>query len=225
MSAPAPTEREILFNAEMVRAILTGRKITTLRTQGLEQVNNDDSWVWTLGGTQEEPKLPYGKSRRVFLALFQAGRLKDSIPETKCVEVRCPFGAVGDKLWVRETWLTRLCLHCDNRYEQAECTCSEPPIYKASWDTTPVLERPILANDDKWKPSIHMPRWASRITLLITEIDVVRTLDLQEGDARMEGCYNLAHLHLLWDATLKSKRFKDNPWTWRITFRALEVKA
>ena len=144
----------------------------------------------------------------------------------------CPYGQVGDRLWVRETWASVRCWHCDDGYEEEDCTCFEPPVYKADKPNYP------LRDDDKWKPSIHMPRWASRLTLEITGVRVERLNEITEEDVRAEGirCYEDV-LHLpptvsiasyitaefvsLWDS-LNAKRgygWETNPWVWVIEFK------
>jgi hypothetical protein len=93
--------------------------------------------------------------------------------------IRCPYGQPGERLWVREAWA-----HWgrDDQCGEAPATTAQP-IYRADgdhWD-----ER------DRWRPSIHMPRWASRITLEITEVRVERLQDISESDADAEGCERL----------------------------------
>ncbi|HBM3258674.1 TPA: hypothetical protein LVN16_000998 [Klebsiella oxytoca] len=141
-------ERGMIFNAEMVRAILDGRKTQTRRTvkpqpdeDGLAKVTNGP-WVDT--------------SERNY---------------------RCPFGDVGDRIWVRETW--------------AEAGASAPDLklYRANYpEHVPShYENVPPANEIRWTPSIHMPRWASRILLEITDMRVERLNSISEEDAIAEG--------------------------------------
>lgn len=122
----------------------------------------------------------------------------------------CPYGQPGDRLWVRETW-----------------RMNEPPsglIFKA--DLHPVdYERYA-----PWRPSIYMPRWASRLTLEITDIRVERVQDISEEDARAEGlhadsidsalslCENFS---VLWEETNGKGAWERNDWVWVISFRRL----
>ncbi len=103
-------------------------------------------------------------------------------------KINCPFGSAGDRLWVRETW---------QALEQGQA--DEPcVVYRATdpdWETTP---------EWRWKSSAVMPRWASRITLEITEVRVER---LQE-DAKGDG-YSSESLAL-------------NPWFWAIKFKMIK---
>lgn len=141
-------ERGMIFNAEMVRAILDGWKTQTRRTvkpqpdeDGLAKVTNGP-WVDT--------------SERNY---------------------RCPFGDVGDRIWVRETW--------------AEAGASAPDLklYRANYpEHVPShYENVPPANEIRWTPSIHMPRWASRILLEITDMRVERLNSISEEDAIAEG--------------------------------------
>lgn len=148
------TDRPILFSAEMVRAILDGRKTQTRRVikpqppaeaeSVLRQLysqdapKNDGAWTWWAG----KPQKPITKP------LF------------------CPYGKPGDLLWVRETWAPLKSGNVD---------------FAADWSDM------MQKYAGKWRPSIHMPRWASRITLRITGVRVERLQDISEDDAWAEG--------------------------------------
>ena len=133
----------------------------------------------------------------------------------------CPIGQPGDRLWVRETWR-----QFDAGIECAcydECFCRRhrgKPIYRADCDS-----------EDKWRPSIHMPRWASRITLEITRVWVERVQDITEEDAKAEGCcgghssipgYAFSatpreHFRHIWQSIYGT--WDANPWVWAVEFR------
>lgn len=138
-------ERGILFNSEMVRAILEGKKTQTRRV-----VKNQKRY-W-----------------------------KSVIPhKADKIGFQCPFGKAGDRLWVRETWASET---KDMKYAQAqhEDGMSESPIrYRVTDD--------VSGLNLKWKPSIYMPRWASRINLEILTIRVERVQEISEEDAKAEG--------------------------------------
>jgi hypothetical protein len=134
-SWPEPKDRPILFRGEMIRAILDGRKTQTRRVIK----------------PQPEMHLEPDTVKAAWLSGF--------------IDVKCPYGRPGDRLWVRETW-----------HNQAPETLVR---YKASGDDLHELK--------KWKPSIHMPRWASRITLEVKSVRVERVQDISEADARAEG--------------------------------------
>ena len=155
------TERGMIFNGEMVRAILDGRKTQTRRTvkqqpdeDGLAKVTNGP-WVDT--------------SERNY---------------------RCPFGDVGDCIWVRETFQGPLF-----DYEQMEAYLEDssgfekPEFcqYAAGGGHRPEYQDADDNLRHGWRPSIHMPRWASRITLEITGVRVERLNAISEEDAIAEG--------------------------------------
>lgn len=177
-------ERPILFNGEMVRAILAGRKTQTRRAVKPQPV--EGCWM---GGPRNGVW-----DERTGMAWFGQ-------------TWRCPCGVSGDCLWVRETWCS------DPEPSQPERVC-----YRAT------------AGDEsfiRWKPAIHMPRWASRITLEIAEVRVQRLQDISEEDARAEGVENVYCARDcfadLWDS-INGKRapWSSNPWVWAISFRKVE---
>ena len=127
------------------------------------------------------------------------------------------YGQVGDRLWVRETF----CDDCPSAREDENGVC-----YKANRENQP-------ASDfcTKWKPSIFMPRWASRITLEITDIKVQRLWEITEADALREGILpekdsfnNPPSLKfaLLWDK-INGKKYpwEDNLLVWVISFKKI----
>jgi len=134
------------------------------------------------------------------------------IDEYSAHGIICPYGQVGDRLWVRETWHVGLSSHgvCPGYKADMKYRCGEsmPQLF------------PL-----KWKPSIHMPRWASRILLEITEVRVERLQEITGEDAKAEGAepygyYFIGGFKELWDS-LNAKRgygWETNPWVWVITF-------
>lgn len=146
-------ERPILMNTNMVRAILIGQKMQTRRP-----MKRNDS-----GGVR------------------LAGR-NWHLDDPNCVKA-CPFGQIGDRLWVRERWGV-----AQSRFEPRSCTIK----YFADGDTATIQGQTGIkyTNADlsfAWRPSIHMPRWASRITLEITAVRVEGIADISEEDAVNEG--------------------------------------
>lgn len=196
-------ERGIIFNAEMVRAILDGRKIQTRRI-----VKNvmPDNGMWL----KKPTKTRSGTTTHVLDA-----------PKHNL----CPLGKVGDRLWVRETFGNRVVRDALGGYgefityraskpDAVYCTC-------ASGDVIPM----------KWTPSIHMPRWASRITLEITDVRVERLKDAGDTEFKAEG-YPLGReltggsmdpfcwFRNLWDSVSPTNfKYGDNPWVWVIEFK------
>ena len=152
-------ERPILFSGEMVRAILQGRKTQTRRL-----VMPMPAYPDAFKGVRME----FNSSRCGVDIWNSSGTLPAHF-------WKCPFGKPGDRLWVRETW--------GKGSENNVCHISDEEIfYRATdpgWDD----------NDTgfKWRPSIHMPRWASRITLEVVSVKVERLQDISGEDAICEG--------------------------------------
>lgn len=141
--------------------------------------------------------------------------------------VSCPFGKPGDRLWVREAWGV-----AESRFAPRGCTIR----YRADGATGEVAGESGLKYAGKdmsfcWRPSIHMPRWASRLTLEITDIRCQRLQDISEEDAQAEGVqWNARMLPFsvyfrdLWDSIAKpGALWSDNPWVWAIRFQRVEV--
>lgn len=140
-------EKPILFNGEMVRAILEGRKTQTRRPVKPQPVDGFYlSGDRIVGGTGDRLGPGY---------------------------IRSPFGETGDTMWVRETWMS-------GEYY---------PQYPGVRDVVYATDEDAAAwgKAHKWTPSIHMPRWASRITLKVKRVWVERVQDISYDDARAEG--------------------------------------
>lgn len=145
----------------------------------------------------------------------------------------CKNGYPGDKLWVRETFTLGRVTKSDIDYTkfQKVRNGNQPAHYRADG----------LLNDrsHKWKPSIFMPRWASRITLEITGVRVERLNDISDADAKAEGVIVLPSAHIaasvvagtvtaaqfeyyaLWESLNGKGSWAQNPWVWIIEFRHL----
>ena len=197
-------ERPILFNPEMVRAILEGRKTQTRRVIK----------------PQPECESGYESPHENEIGLYW--RKKDpegfnSEPELNDYLLsQCPHGQPGDRLWVRETWC------CDNEAAAQDIISPGIGVFFRATEENPSMFR--------WKPSIHMPRWASRITLEITNVRVERVQDISEEDAISEGMMgstsdNPAHdFYILWDEINEARGFGwvNNPLVWVIEFKKVE---
>ncbi len=183
-------ERGMIFNAEMVRALLDGRKTQTRRPIKWKQTRFTE-----IGEREDGSKWPWSEDVEHACDFWHP----------------CPFGAVGDRIWVRETF----CAVPDHE-EPAGCSAL---LYAADGN----------GPYGKWTPSIHMPRWASRILLEITSVRVERLHDMNETDSLAEGIqfspYPLVSLNefaLLWESIYNvdpSKSWKANPWVWVIEFK------
>ena len=137
----------------------------------------------------------------------------------------CPYGKPGNNLWVREAWAA-WAPHPDN-------DDTDSVIYRATDGRVP----------ERWKPSIHMPRWASRITLEITGVRVERLKDITEADAVAEGIERRASgfawytgrdaktsyttnpitsYSSLWESINGAGSWDANPWVWVVEFRRVK---
>lgn len=227
--------RPILFSGEMVRAIRNGQKTQTRRTRGLEQANADPNrWAMFAG------VLPGGQV--VDLGGGVVGITAHGSADTG--RMRCPYGRVGDQLWVRETWRPRP-EGLEHAYlDYAAGGCNDDPALLShirlakkgskspswqKWEAKTVRVGLLSAGPPPWVPSIHMPRWASRITLEITDIRLERLQAITEADAIAEGIQNDQPVQAfmeLWDR-LNAKRgypSEDNPWVWVVGFKLIEDK-
>lgn len=120
---------------------------------------------------------------------YRANGLIGDIPiEARASILYCPYEA-GMKLWVRETWRAHdgMTLHCRHKDEIE---------YRADGD------RPKEPTDSYWRPSIHMPRWASRITLEVVSVRVERVQEISEEDAKAEGVQPMQKGHGYWGPDL-----------------------
>lgn len=212
-------ERPILFSAPMVRALLAGSKTQTRRIVKLPHQNPLGQWEpTTVGGagmlTTRGETLP----------------LQGAIFHTRTGDgVMCPHGQPGEQLWVREAWMPDP--PCDGTWgytawagERIGQIASVPERfqhpsfcnYRASWlHGTSGL---------RWTPGIHMPRWASRITLEISGVRVERLNDCSEADACAEGwpaddSDPRQWYAALWEQINGPGSWDANPWVWVVEFR------
>lgn len=155
-------ERGVLFSAPMVRAILADRKTQTRR------VVKDQSSVSDLAGGGVEP------------AVWWPRRQADGDPRSS------PYGMRGDRLWVRETW--GVWKNLGGGFD-VEAVALEDARKQMPWAAIQYRANELEEKNRvfRWRPAIHMPRWASRITLVIVDVRVERLLDISEEDARAEG--------------------------------------
>ncbi|HGM4916871.1 TPA: hypothetical protein ACKPYE_006242 [Pseudomonas aeruginosa] len=208
----------------MVRAILEGRKTVTRRIA--KPVKHPD-----LGN------------------IYAPGALVLEHEPQHVVDRACPYGQPGDRLWVRETWTD-------------VNMCGAPALaYRADEDIRDLMEEPGFLDDRgafnyddprvkpypfacwyaeldqaRWRPSIHMPRWASRILLEITSVRVERLQDISEEQAIAEGPPGLAFpappgshwvtedgrrraFMRLWDDVNGAGAWDANPWVWVVEFK------
>ncbi len=151
----AQKEYPIIFSTPMIQAILSGRKSQTRR---IIKPQPKGATYWT-----------YHQSTPLKGAFYP--NTHDAEPKL----LKCPYGQVGDRLWVRETWTTRQGL---DKTKPSDIDSRQSIAYIAD------NEAPYLG---KIRPSIHMPRWASRINLEITDIRVERVQEMPAEDILKEG--------------------------------------
>ncbi|HBT3310403.1 TPA: morphogenetic protein [Klebsiella pneumoniae] len=224
------TERGMIFNGEMVRAILDGRKTQTRRIMAPQPADDIERGIFPNPeaiGWKSSLRHKHGSTTAHF----------------------CPYGKPGDRIWVRETFQGPL---FDYDLMDSYCKDSTPfekpefCVYKA--DGVPAPE--FYDADDElhccWRPSIHMPRWASRILLEITDVRVERLNAISEEDAEAEGidmealydsqdCYDCIADHnmtgrptvtgafkYLWESIYGEESWKANGWVWVISFKRVE---
>ncbi|HEP8808774.1 TPA: hypothetical protein VDU47_004337 [Pseudomonas aeruginosa] len=217
-------ERPILFSGPMVRAILEGRKTVTRRV-----VKPQPDFL----GSMVDPNTPF--------KTLDAGLH---------ARITCPYGEPGDRLWVRETWTD-------------VNMCGAPALaYRADEDIRDLMEEPGFLDDRgafnyddprvkpypfacwyaeldqaRWRPSIHMPRWASRILLEITSVRVERLQDISEEQSRAEGVRDAGEgffdvedskhfaadpresFASLWSSINGESSWDANPWVWVVEFK------
>lgn len=203
----------MIFNGEMVRAILDGRKTQTRRPVKLPV--HDKNLGCELAGNELAGEL-------------SAGNYLNSA-----------FGKPGDRIWVRETFRVH-----------SRATDVATLVYKASvrnsWTEqthrVPVSVCNKPATPEKWTPSLHMPRWASRILLEITDVRVERLREISQADAEAEGVGKLkksfwknyqpgwtefqltarGSFATLWKSIYGDESWYADPWVWVIEFKRIE---
>jgi hypothetical protein len=231
----------------MVRAILEDRKTQTrriVRPQPEFTGASGDSFEWHGGPVLQRAGYgaPYVHTDRRAME--------------KAMERCNPYGQPGDRLWVRETW------YCDNCFAgdyEASLKCVRHPHSRAQCEAEwkqllyyradakngtccELIPECECEGRSPWKPSIHMPRWASRLTLEITGIGVQRLTEINERDADWEGttchynctepthlvdgihrCQPIEDFRDVWNKTNEAKGFgwSANPWVWVIQFKRL----
>lgn len=218
--------RPILFNSDMVRAILKGCKTVTRRVikpqfeislQGTEYECSHEKGFWDMGGNE--------------WACRQCGY--GVIPMLGGSWIHAPYCA-GDILYVRETWGFNPCTRCaDVCKTPAPDACKGAPgcfVYRTDYGTTEDDTFPPSMH--KWRPSIHMPKEAARIWLKVTGVRAERLHNMTNRDAKKEGVTvetdnsGMAHkaaFMRLWDSTIKKSDigtygWNNNPWVWVIEF-------
>lgn len=216
------TARPILMSAPMVRALIEGTKTQTRRI------------------VKPQPPAGYVRHCLYHAPVYGWTNVLDDFTDN-WFKVRCPYGQPGDLLWVRERWTF---VNVQRRGDQSELVVA----YNA--DGADLPNRPAIFvhdPDSRWydaalgwfdrrkRPSIHMPRWASRLTLRITDVRVEQLQDISDEDAKAEGVrrhdwqyengegpetYRDAYA-CLWDHINGEGSWDQNPWCWCIQFECI----
>lgn len=231
-------ERPILFSGAMVRALLAGAKTQTRRVV--------------------KPQPPADKQRVAWYEPGVMGWAPPEVPSQHWHKVRCPYGQPGDRLWVRESgamhallapedpaqpWLFRHDVPATAGLGHYWVQRTRAP--GASYSTECTREQFLRHSSAKVVPSIHMPRWASRITLEITSVRVERLQDISEADAVAEGIEQMPcavpdtrlwrnydpgngwtpslaipqnSFRSLWESINGPDSWDENPWVWVVEF-------
>ncbi len=194
-------DRLIIFSAPMVRALLDGRKTQTRR------VLKKPTWAQDAGWPE-----------RIMDECGLDGRLSWFDRNTGCL-AELPIPQPGDRLYVREAWAPLSAL---THNDPGPTALAANGFYRADEST-------IDGEISRWRPSIHMPRWASRLTLHVTDVRVQRLQEISEDDAVAEGCPaqtddELAGMEArgwfrdLWNSIYGPDAWDANPWVAAITF-------
>jgi hypothetical protein len=210
-------ERPILFSAPMVRAILDGRKSQTRRV--LKPQPREHHWFGLPG--YEHRLLPSATGDGFAARSVHSHQIPGRERAVDLGEwISCPYGAPGDRLWVRETF--SLGLGAQNHQDPKRI------VYRAT-DNRPAY---------LWKPSILMPRWASRLTLEVTDVRDERLNAITWADARTEGVVDASGaweadgplldtdragprgaFESLWESINGADSWAANPWVWVVEFK------
>jgi hypothetical protein len=228
-------ERPILFKCEMVQAILDGRKTQTRRIVKREHQELLDMMAEDIEGSE-----PNSENLGLKYQSYIDDNGKELGPEWCIHCVECPeegviaigkgHGKPGDRLWVREAHAivprtaytqsigVQQTLRPDDDHDAA--------IYKQGWERS--------RGGIRWRPSIHMPRWASRITLEISAVRIERLQDLSDQDAEAEGVNGQKQaaeagldwydkprraFQFLWQSIHGPESWETNPWVWVVEFK------
>lgn len=205
------TDRPIPFSAPMVRALLDGRKTQTRRTLGQFDVFTDS------GGRKADVSF-----------LHIEGEPLPRVTIGRVVTLKKLKAAVGDRLWVREHWRTT------QAFEDLRPSQMTPENTRIKYIADDFVDHKGKSfphfHDGRRRHGMHMPRWASRLTLVVTGVRVERLQDISRGDAMQEGCPfpNMADgpnprdwFKDLWDQINGEGAWGANPWVGAYTFTVI----
>jgi hypothetical protein len=213
-------EKPILFSGEMVRAILAGRKTQTRRLVTVPWKGSRRALPYEPWWVSEDGKL---------LAQDEYGDFHEASTRM------APYGHAGDRLWVKETFQINHVKYVRGRLPKSRPTTLAEVLYRADGNYAEQFEQVDSPEMAIWRPSIFMPRWASRLTLAVTGVRIERLHAITDDDAKAEGVWHeprhdgmLSHPRLayaeLWDK-INGKRapWEKNPWVWVVDFRVVNA--
>lgn len=213
--------KPILFNTEMVRAIMDGRKTQTRRVikphnpiKAASEEYHQGEGLWIEHNSDDETL--YIKDYSVSPCWF---RVSDYIRK---------YALTSDILYVRETWMKT-----DVFGTQNSC------LYKANTEQNETIFE-VTGQEPKWRPSIHMPKEAARIFLRVTDVRAERVQDITAAECVREGIpqeslaevgedFTIGQFHDLWDSTINKSNlplygWNANPWVWVYSFERMEAE-
>lgn len=205
------SDRPILFSAPMVRAILAGKKTQTRRVLRDPRKRTPNGVELLTRWTNDDPRARVRVTDRGAVAVDTCGGVAAPI-------LLSPYGAVGDRLWVRETWAF---LTGNGRRV----------VYAADGEPLTGDGTQTVLGGMKWTPSIFMRRTESRLTLEVTDVRVERLQSIIDDDARAEGVEAIGARNdfrgafcALWDSINAERAAWDsNPWVWVVSFQRREM--
>ena len=208
--------RPLLFASLMVNATFAGIKEMTRRTKGLEEINvNPDDWQFEWADFAL--KYPFRFTQKS--SVNDKSLADNSFYQA---EAKCPYGKVGDILWVRETFVEN----------KGQLPTDLGFVYKAELGVNELEYSKELKV--KWKPSLFMPKSACRLFLEITNVRVERLKSIKEIDCLKEGAVPLGASIIgckdgafgffkdLWISINGQNNWELNPWVWVISFKVVE---
>jgi (2Fe-2S) ferredoxin len=194
----------MIFNTEMVKALLDGRKTVTRRPMKPQPTDSGSGYMWWPSkNLQTMVNLDKAKGD-----LYWDGLASDI----------CPIASVGDLIYVRETFCHQPCGNAP-----------ELTVYKSGYPSN-LLERyeSVMNEEDiRWTPSIHMPRWASRLTLKVTDVRLERVQDITKEQAQAEGVQPTGCTKGYWETAYQRiwnsiyGNWEQNPYVWVIEFEVI----
>lgn len=241
-------ERPILFKGDMVRAIMEGGKTQTRRVvKPQPEDNGTGRWSYIVSSTDKASEDCFEFSIQDPSGNKHTNRGRERATFSK----RSPFGQPGDHLWVREAWAhdAPTLEDCRRRHEDISGgLLGYGPYYLADVKADGFDNDGTWRGDLTWRPSIHMPRWASRILLEVVSVRVERLQEITAEGITSEGVKTLgeemwgrrwfvgapgkaftdaqAAFRNTWDSlAAPGFNWADNPWVWAVEFKRVEVQS